>query len=318
MIPGQTEIRPAAQPEEADNIPVSIILPSFNYARHLPAALESIIAQSHTDWELLLVEDGSTDDSLAIARSYAGRDKRINVLTHPEHQNWGLAEAIKLGLVTAKHEWVAFLEADDTWQARSLELRLQLALLPQTALVFSDARLVLEEGRNPEYYFYIRSILEQVAARRDPPQVKAHELAAINLVPTFSCAMARRSLLLNCDFKPPIVPLLDKWLWQQMAALGACRYLHAPLTNWRLHAGSYISSAFDEQDLAQTRLWQTRSRALPGLSQAKDWRLRWVVRHPAICGMAVRIWLKLRSQGLAGVVKAIQKRFSSRFDRIAG
>ena len=63
---------------------VTVIVPSYNYARYLPGALRGVLGQSMTDFELLLVEDGSTDQSPAVARSFAARDSRVRLLTHAD------------------------------------------------------------------------------------------------------------------------------------------------------------------------------------------------------------------------------------------
>ena len=67
---------------------ISVCMPSYNHARFLPEALDSIMGQTFQDFELIVVDDGSTDDSLEILQSYAGKyPTMIRVLTHPERQN---------------------------------------------------------------------------------------------------------------------------------------------------------------------------------------------------------------------------------------
>jgi glycosyltransferase involved in cell wall biosynthesis len=89
---------------------VSVIVPVFNTASYLECCINSILGQSFSDFELLLVDDGSTDDSGAICDEYAKKDKRIRVF-HKE--NGGVSSARNLGLDNAKGEWVYFVDSDD-------------------------------------------------------------------------------------------------------------------------------------------------------------------------------------------------------------
>lgn len=89
---------------------VSVIVPVYNVEKYLPSCIESVINQTYMDWELLLVDDGSTDNSGKICDEYGEKDKRIKVF-HKE--NGGVSSARNLGLDKANGEYVAFLDADD-------------------------------------------------------------------------------------------------------------------------------------------------------------------------------------------------------------
>ncbi len=88
----------------------SVILPAYNVAEFLPAALDSVLAQTCPDWECLCVDDGSADDTPGIARSYAARDPRVRVLTQ---SHGGVSRARNLALDHASGEWLCFLDGDD-------------------------------------------------------------------------------------------------------------------------------------------------------------------------------------------------------------
>jgi glycosyltransferase involved in cell wall biosynthesis len=107
---------------------VSIVLIFFNEQRFLREAVDSVLAQTDTDWELLLVDDGSSDGSPNVAREYARRDPdRIRCLEHPGHENRGMSASRNLGITAARGEFVTFLDADDVWMPTKLER--QVALL---------------------------------------------------------------------------------------------------------------------------------------------------------------------------------------------
>lgn len=89
---------------------ISVIVPVYNVERYMAKCIESVIAQTFTNWELILVDDGSSDDSLAICNRYAEQDDRITVV-HQENQ--GVSSARNRGIDIAKGEYISFIDSDD-------------------------------------------------------------------------------------------------------------------------------------------------------------------------------------------------------------
>ena len=115
---------------------VSVIVIFLDERELLPEAIETVRAQDLTDWELLLCDDGSTDGSTAVAHRAAADDPRIRVLEHPGHENRGMSATRNLGLRNASGDYVALLDADDTW--RPDKLREQLRIIrehPDAAMI---------------------------------------------------------------------------------------------------------------------------------------------------------------------------------------
>lgn len=109
---------------------VSVISIFCNGEQFLAEAIDSVVAQDCQDFELLLVDDGSTDGSTAIAERYAGGDPaRIRCLHHPGHTNRGMSATRNLGLQEARGDLIAFIDADDRW--RPNKLREQLAIFDE-------------------------------------------------------------------------------------------------------------------------------------------------------------------------------------------
>lgn len=117
---------------------VSAITIFYNAEPFLDEAIRSVVGQTYASWELLLVDDGSTDGSRRIAEQYAEKHpERIRCLEHPGRENRGMSAARNLGLREARGEHVAFLDADDVWLPEKLER--QVAILdahPEAAMVF--------------------------------------------------------------------------------------------------------------------------------------------------------------------------------------
>src|ERR1700748_2175954 len=100
---------------------VSVITAFFNEERFLADAIESVIKQKFTDWELILIDDGSSDSSTNIARFYANAyEGKIIYIEHEGHANKSTAASRNLGISKARGELVAFLDADDVWAPEKL------------------------------------------------------------------------------------------------------------------------------------------------------------------------------------------------------
>jgi glycosyltransferase involved in cell wall biosynthesis len=117
---------------------VSIIIPFFNPGDFFPEAIESVFAQTYSDWELLLVNDGSSDNSVAVANDFARlRPAQVMLLQHPGGANHGLPATRNVGVRQARGEFIALLDADDFWFPDKLAE--QVAALrehPQAGMVF--------------------------------------------------------------------------------------------------------------------------------------------------------------------------------------
>lgn len=118
---------------------VSVIVPVFNAEKYLHKCIDSILAQTHTDFELLLINDGSKDNSGAICDEYAAKDNRIRVF-HKE--NAGVSKARNLGLDNAKGEWITFVDSDDWVHEDFIKKRLALALNENADIAYCDVEYV--------------------------------------------------------------------------------------------------------------------------------------------------------------------------------
>lgn len=123
---------------------VSVIIPCFNQARFLPDCFASLQAQSYPHWEAIIVNDGSTDDTGAVARGYAGRDPRFNYI---EQDNRGLAGARNRGLREASGAYIQFLDSDDVIMPAKFELQIDALGAPDgLALAYCDFRCCAQDN----------------------------------------------------------------------------------------------------------------------------------------------------------------------------
>ena len=127
---------------------VSVVVIFLNEARFLTDAVDSVYAQTYSDWELLLVDDGSSDASSELARGYVERDSvRVRYLEHPGHTSLGQGAARNLGVRAAQGEWIAFLDGDDVWLPERLERSVTLALAHTDAdMIYGKTEVLAELG----------------------------------------------------------------------------------------------------------------------------------------------------------------------------
>lgn len=124
---------------------VSIITPTYNCERYIEDTIKSVQAQTFEDWEMIIVDDKSTDNTIRILMPYL-QDHRIHVLQNMEHK--GAGESRNVALKTAKGRWIAFLDSDDVWEPTKLER--QVAFMKETGCHFSCHNYVEMDERGNE------------------------------------------------------------------------------------------------------------------------------------------------------------------------
>lgn len=127
---------------------ISVIMPTFNCATYLDECLESVFRQTRTDLEVLVVDDGSTDNTTDVLRKWAPQIRMV------KQENAGVAAARNTGIRESSGEYVAFLDADDLWKPDKLALQMQaLERSPSAGLVCSDFSIVDRQGTTTPSHF---------------------------------------------------------------------------------------------------------------------------------------------------------------------
>lgn len=122
----------------------SVIMPVYNGEKYICAAVDSVLAQSYEEWELVIVNDGSTDNTLGVLKKYAD-DKRIKIITCP---NGGVSSARNIGMKNASYDYFAFLDCDDLWLENHLQtLKDMIEKYPDAGTYATLAEIRLADGR---------------------------------------------------------------------------------------------------------------------------------------------------------------------------
>lgn len=121
---------------------VSIVIPLYNTEKYITETIESVLFQTYTDWELIIIDDGSTDKSADIVNLYLA-DERIH---YYYQENNGVSTARNNGIIKSKGAYIAFLDADDVWQADNIEKKIKLFEKEDVDFIFSDVELIDEKS----------------------------------------------------------------------------------------------------------------------------------------------------------------------------
>jgi glycosyltransferase involved in cell wall biosynthesis len=134
---------------------VSVIIPVYNRAKRVRRAIQSVLCQTYSDLEVVVVDHGSNDDTMQIVQEEAHRDSRVRPIRRDQRK--GAQAARNTGIRAARGEWIAFLDSDDYWLPDSLEVRLGLMGNSRTTIVHSEYYLLnpdkieLELVRSPDF-----------------------------------------------------------------------------------------------------------------------------------------------------------------------
>lgn len=195
---------------------VSVVMPAYNAAAHIRDAIDSVVRQSLTDWELLVVDDTSTDDTRDIVKSYD--DPRIRLIAR--QTNGGPARARNDGTVVAQYSYISYLDADDRLSPTALEtLSRALDARPDAVLAYADFVRIDARGEQFGFYRYNR--------RRNRPDGNALEaFLRNNHMPNGGCAVIRRDIVLKAHCWLPELYCAEDWVaWTLLATYGEFVYV---------------------------------------------------------------------------------------------
>ena len=211
---------------------ITIITTSYNYSEYISQTIESVLAQTFSDWELIIVDDASSDNSVEVIKKYCD-DKRIKLICHDK--NKGLRASIKTALKYAKGEWVAFVESDDTITSDAFEKRLK----TKADIVFNGVNLIGDNNWINEVQKQVNKTEKELSKINFPTNI-FKKFDTKNPVLTLSSVMIKRELLTEELFDTKTDALFDWWLYINLAYKNDFDYIPEKLTNWRIHDNSYI------------------------------------------------------------------------------
>lgn len=255
---------------------ISAVIPLYNKARSISRAIQSVLSQTCPDFELIVVDDGSTDGSLAVAQSH--RDPRLQILTQ---ENGGVSAARNAGVAAARFSVVALLDADDLWQPRHLEDLLRLAgAFPQANVYATAYRFIFPDGAEREVRLapiagrtdFLVEDYFRWAARSDPP------------VNASSVAFSKAALEAVGGFPIGVRSGEDLITWARLIGASRLAYCREPSSNY------FVLDLCSPERSRQVRMPAEVDHVAQGLRDLRE-------RHPALARSIdayLAGWLRMR------------------------
>lgn len=202
---------------------VSIIMPAYNCDNYVVEAINSVLAQTYQNWELLVLDDGSKDNTLQTIKEFAQKDSRIKAL--PNGKNMGVSTTRNRGIDLATGEWIAFLDSDDIWQPSKLEKQLKLAGEKSAEFLFTGSSYINEEGEPFKGVFNI------------PEKVTYERLRNHNVI-SCSSVLVKKKYFKNIKMEKDDMHE-DYAVWLRILKLGIIAYgIDEPLLIYRISKNS--------------------------------------------------------------------------------
>ncbi|MBW3197571.1 glycosyltransferase family 2 protein [Marinobacter nauticus] len=212
---------------------VSVVMPAYNASAFIAETIQSVLGQSVEDWELIVVDDCSTDSTREVVTALSNEDSRIRLIALDKNFG-GPAGPRNVGVKAARAELVAFLDSDDIWHPEKLRLQLEVINNTEAAFVCTAMTDFVDEGR---LSFASIDNVEQTKVTYWRQTVRAQ-------IPT-SSVIASKALLMRAPFRedPDYKAVEDYHCWLQLLQMvGSCVKLQAPLLYYRRSEGQISGS----------------------------------------------------------------------------
>lgn len=215
---------------------VSIITPTYNHVNYIADCIKSAQAQTYSNWEMIIVDDGSTDDTYSTAKALAEQDERIQVYTQKNIGIFRLAETYNFALAKSNGKYIAVLEGDDVWLPEKLAL--------QVPTLEKDGSAVLSWGRafsssvdlSKDHNMDLLINRDDEILTNTPIKSASKDFLFINFIPALTVLVRKTSLEEIGGFIQNYnLPLVDMPTWQQLSLKGKFTFIDQPLGKWRIY-----------------------------------------------------------------------------------
>ena len=205
---------------------VSVIMPAYNTEKYIGESIQSVLDQTYTNWELLVVDDGSTDTTAQIVRAFADSDRRIKYFFQ---QNAGQSKARNTAIQNARGTLLAFLDSDDLWLPEKLQLQLRAMVATNVDVVYSNGFVIYEPGAPPGQMDF------PIVAGTVEGRKMFDLLLLLNFIPVQSVVLRKEVFDKAGPFEESLL-CEDYDLWLKIASSGASFHgLNQKLIKYRRH-----------------------------------------------------------------------------------
>jgi glycosyltransferase involved in cell wall biosynthesis len=218
---------------------VSIISPTYNHEKYISGCIESVLNQTYDNWEMIIVDDGSTDRSASIAEDYSHKDSRITLLKQANVGIFQLSKTYNKALELSKGEYIAILECDDVWEANKLELQV-IAMEKDKEIVLCWGKTEVINSDRTAVYSVQPDLNSPVRQYFDNEPIGSILNAFLfqNCIPALTILIRRSELLRIGGFiQNNGLPLVDLPTLYELSLRGKFKFLPITLGGWRIYAG---------------------------------------------------------------------------------
>jgi glycosyltransferase involved in cell wall biosynthesis len=287
QTPWSTAHAPRASRPAAPTL--SVVVPNFNHGRVLPEAIGALLGQAHPPDEIIIVDDGSTDNSRSVIAALAAGDARIGVLFN--ERNKGAIESINRGIAAAQGEFIAFAAADDITHPALFSTALgALGRHPEVALFCAETLVVGDSPSSPST-FAARPIIRPSSAERSFTPTQTRRLLARNdhFILTNTAVFRRKRILDAGGLDPALGSMADGFLARYLALKHGFCFVPEILAKWQVSADGLSRSTSRDPNIVLDLLSAARERIVgddtypPGYEKLFERRWRFAAcRHALI------------------------------------
>jgi len=218
---------------------VSVVMSSYNHEKFIAESIESVLGQDFDDFELIIVDDASTDASRQIIQEYAAEDSRIRVILH--ETNCGITKTVNEGIEAAKGEFIAEISSDDVWVKDKLTKQLAVVKQNGDLVVWSEGEIIDTNGRPTGTSFsdYYHTVSKQKSGDMFQELSKGNYIFGQTL-------LYKKSNLGNIRYDENLVYMNDYKLVLDLARKYKYYFLNEPLAKYRLHGHNTLIGSSSE------------------------------------------------------------------------
>jgi len=219
------------------NVPlVSIITPTYNHEKYITDCILSAQSQTYTNWEMLVVDDGSTDNTFLIVKELASKDPRIQVFTQKNIGIFRLSETYNFALSIAKGKYIGVLEGDDVWLPEKLALQLKELEADEDIVMSYGKAFSSTTDLKSNYGLTDFSTKATEILHNNPVGSATKVLLFSNFIVALTVLIRRTALDKIGGFKQSHhLPLVDLTTWIELSLYGKFSCILQPLGNWRIY-----------------------------------------------------------------------------------
>jgi glycosyltransferase involved in cell wall biosynthesis len=247
---------------------VSIITPTYNHAKFIAECINSVLTQTYQTWEMIIVDDGSTDDTFSIVQEFAQYDTRIKPFTQKNIGPYRLGETYNFALEVSQGKYIAILEGDDVWEKDKIERQVSvLESNDEIALSWGAAYTIDENSIRSNKINPDISLTKEILENRPIKSIIPH-LLLLDFIPAMTIVL-RRSVLIKLGgfIQYQGIPSVDHTTLLEAALIGSFHFEKFPLGAWRYYSNqvtkTHAINIYENTTQMALNFYSTHSEVFP-------------------------------------------------------